>query len=95
MNKAELKNAIVGILRKNDVAKAAFFGSYSQNTFHEDSDVDILISFKNNDKTLLDLIALKQELEEQTNKKFDVLTYNSLYPKLKDSILSEQEIIYG
>ena len=46
-------------------------------------------------KSLLDLAALKLELEECLERKVDVLTYNSLHPLIKKHILSEKKIIYG
>ena len=58
----------------------------------KDSDIDILVEFKGK-KSLLDLVGLKQELEEILKRKVDVLTYNSLHPLLKDRILREQEVI--
>jgi len=46
------------------------------------------------DKTLFDLIDLQFMLENALKKKVDVITYNSLSPLLKDSILREQIPIY-
>ncbi len=54
--------------------------------------IDILVEFKG-EKSLLDLVGLKIELEERLGKKVDVLTYNSLHPLLKERILNEQEVI--
>ena len=54
--------------------------------------IDILVEFKG-EKSLLDLVGLKIELEERLGKKVDVRTYNSLHPLLKERILNEQEVI--
>ena len=61
---------------------------------NENSDLDILIQF-NEDKSLFDLIGLKLELEEKLKIKVDIITYDSLNSKIKEQILSEQEIIYA
>jgi len=87
-----LKNKIIPILQRNDVKRAAVFGSFVRGEQKEDSDIDILVEFKG-EKSLLDLAGLKIELEEALNRKVDVLTYNSLHPLLKDRILREQKVI--
>ncbi len=88
----QLKEKILPVLRRYDVARAAFFGSVATGDFKQDSDIDLLIEFKG-EKSLLDLSALKIALEELLEKKVDVLTYNSLHPLLKNRILSEQKVI--
>ena len=89
----ELKEILIPLLRKNDVIKAGIFGSYVTGENNENSDIDLLVEFVEG-KSLLDLVGLKYALEEETNKKVDVLTYNSIYPKLRDIILNEEIILY-
>lgn len=88
----EFKNIIMNTLEQNDVNRASFFGSLVRGELTDDSDIDILVDFKGK-KSLLDLVGLKQELEDVLRRKVDVLTYKSLHPLLKDRILSEQEVI--
>ena len=88
----EIKSLILQILKKNNVKKAALFGSIVREDATEKSDVDILIEFEGK-KSLLDLVGLKLELQEILNRKVDVLTYDSLHPLLKDIILNEQVVI--
>jgi len=88
-NLENIRRRIVPILRENGVIKAGLFGSCARGEIKKNSDIDILIKFKGS-KSLLDLIALEQELEEKIGKKFDVLTYKSLHPLLKDRILREE-----
>lgn len=90
----ELKKKIVPILKKNDVKRAAIFGSYAHGDATEKSDVDILIEYKNDDKSLLDLVGLKMELEEKLNKKVDLLTYDSIHHLLREYIFKDQKIIF-
>ncbi|MCK5660882.1 MAG: nucleotidyltransferase family protein, partial [Methanosarcinales archaeon] len=75
----QIKNRILNALRQNDVSRASLFGSVVRGELTEDSDIDILVEFKGK-KSLLDLVGLKQELEEILKRKVDVLTYNSLHP---------------
>ena len=83
------KEIILEILRKHDVKKASLFGSIVREEMSTDSDIDLIIEFKG-DKSLLNLAALKIELEEKLSLKVDVLTYNSIHPLLRDQILAEQ-----
>lgn len=80
---------VTRVLRKNGVKKAALFGSFARGCAKKKSDIDLVIEFRGK-KSLFDLVALKQELEECTHRKVDVVTYKSLSPLLKDKIMSEQ-----
>ncbi|KKK42883.1 MAG: Nucleotidyltransferase domain protein [Candidatus Lokiarchaeum sp. GC14_75] len=87
------KDLIIEILKKHDVKRASLFGSIVQGEMTSKSDIDLLVEFLGN-KSLLDLARLQIDLEEKLKLKFDVLTYNSIHPLLKDQILAEQvEII--
>jgi predicted nucleotidyltransferase len=88
----EIKEKVLEILKKHYVKKAAFFGSIVRNELTEESDIDILIEFKGK-KSLFDLANLQIDLEDSLQRKFDVLTYNSIHPLLRERILSEQEVI--
>lgn len=88
----EIKKKIISILKCHKVKRAAIFGSFVKGKRRKDSDIDILVEFKG-EKSLLDLVGLKLELEKTLGRKVDVLTYNSLHPLLRDIILKEQKII--
>ena len=84
---------IIPTLKSQGIVKAGIFGSYATGEAKENSDVDLLVELKD-DKSLLDLVGLKLELEDVLGRKVDVLTYNSLHPPLRDIILNEQKLIY-
>jgi predicted nucleotidyltransferase len=88
----EIKNRITPILKKYGVKKASLFGSIVKGESTEDSDIDILVEMPET-ATLLELAALKIELEEILKKNVDVLTYDSLHHLLKDKILHEHEAV--
>lgn len=83
----------IPILKRHEVKKAALFGSFARGEAKARSDVDLLIEYKRKDKSLFDLVNLKTELEEILGRKVDIVTYNSLYWRLRDQILSEQVMI--
>jgi len=86
----EIKNKINSILKKNGVKKAAIFGSYARGEETKKSDVDILIEYENDDKSLFDFIGLKLDLEKELKKKVDLVEYSTIKPRIKERILSEQ-----
>ena len=92
MNIEEIREKILPILKKYKVKRAGIFGSMARNEETEKSDIDILVELPD-EASLLDLVGLKMELEEVLRKKFDVLTYDSIYPPLREPILSEEVAI--
>ena len=87
-----LKVRIISVLQKHDVVHAAIFGSFARGEEREDSDLDILVEFGEG-KSLLDLVALKLELEESLGRKIDVVTYSALHPEIREKVLEEQVAI--
>jgi hypothetical protein len=92
MTRNEIKSVIIPILQKYDIIKASLFGSIVRGEATEESDIDILVEFKKG-RTLFDLVGLKMELEDILKKRVDVLTYNSINPRLKKYILKDQEAL--
>ena len=85
----EYRQTIVPILIRNDVDKAGIFGSFARNEAREDSDIDILVNFKSR-KSLFDLSRLEMELEKESHRKVEVITYDSISPLIRDRILKEE-----
>ncbi len=89
----EIKKKIVPILKRGDVKRAAIFGSFAHGDATKKSDVDVLIEYAHDDKSLFDLVELQSELEKALKRKVDLLTYDSIYHRLRDRILASQKII--
>ena len=93
-NIREIKKKITPILKNHDVKKAAVFGSFARGEQNKKSDIDILIKFKrDNDKSLLDLVGLKLDLEEVLKRKVDLVEYSTIKPLLRKTILKEQALV--
>ena len=88
-----IKKKIVPILKKHAVKRAAIFGSFARGEAEEKSDVDILIEYKTKTKSLFDLVDLKSDLEKTLDRKVDVITYRSIYWRIRERILAEQIVI--
>ncbi len=90
----DIKRKILPTLMQFDVVKASVFGSQVRGEATSTSDLDLLVEFSGK-KSLFDLVNLKLALEELLRCKVDVLTYNSIHPLIKDTILSEEVVLYG
>jgi len=86
---ASIKRKALPVLRRHRVKRAAIFGSVARGSATKKSDVDFLIEYQDKNKSLFDLVDLKEALEEALGKKVDVVTYTSINSKLRDRILAE------
>jgi len=84
----EHRTSIRKIARRHGAANVRIFGSFARSTAVEGSDVDILVSLDEG-RSLLDLVSLKQELEDALGRPVDVVTERSLSPYLRSQVLSE------
>lgn len=90
----EIREKIVGILKKHGVKRAGIFGSYVRGEARKDSDIDILVEVKK-DLSLLDFVGIQLELEERLRRKVDLVEYSTIKPLIKKRILNEEKRIYG
>ena len=74
--------------KKYFVDKFLLFGSYANNCQTQDSDIDLLVSFKK-PVDMFEFIDLQDYLANLFNKKIDLGTLNSLKEFIKDKILKE------
>ena len=90
----EVKRRMLPILVRHDVIRAAIFSSFARGESKEnsDSDFDILVELPNT-KSLLNLVALKLELENELKREVDLLTYRGLHPRIREKAIKEQVAI--
>ncbi len=88
----DFRQKIIVTLRRHDVVHAALFGSFARDKAERKSDVDLLVQFRG-EKGLLDLVALKLELETTLNRNVDVVTYRALDSRIRDQVLEEQVVL--
>lgn len=88
-----IKRKVLPVLKRHAVKRAALFGSFARGDAKARSDIDLLIEYKSADKSLFDLVDLKSELEEILERKVDIVTYDSIYWRLREQILAQQVVI--
>jgi predicted nucleotidyltransferase len=75
----------------NEIDKIGVFGSYAREEETKTSDIDLLVTLKNQ-IGLFKFVRLQKDIEETLNLKVDLVTPQALHPALKNKILSE--VIY-
>jgi predicted nucleotidyltransferase len=82
------REAILRIATQYGASNIRVFGSVARGEAGPESDIDVLIHLEPG-RSLLDIVAIKQDLEELLGRKVDVLTESSISPYLRDRILKE------
>ncbi|MBI4127789.1 MAG: nucleotidyltransferase family protein [Parcubacteria group bacterium] len=85
----EIKRKILPILKAAGVTRSSLFGSVARGEASATSDVDILVELPR-DKSLLDFVDLKLQLEDTLHTKVDLVEYDTVKPLLKPYILNDQ-----
>lgn len=87
-NIVEQREAILRIAAKHGAKDVRVFGSIVRGQAGKGSDVDILVHL-DDDRSLLDHIALMQDLEDLLGCKVDVVEEDALHQLIRRRVLSE------
>ena len=82
------RDAILRIARSHGAMDVRLFGSYAKGEEKPESDLDLLVTLEPH-RSLLDLIAIKQDLEDELEIEVDVVTEASLSPYFRDQVIKE------
>ena len=94
MTRQDINTAIINYLHPYDPERIGIFGSFARQEDNDESDIDILVRFRNT-PSLLDLARIHRELSSVLGKKVDVVTESALKnEKLKQYIYNDLIIIF-
>ncbi|MCL2328824.1 MAG: nucleotidyltransferase family protein [Bacteroidetes bacterium] len=88
------KNIIINTILPFNPVQIGVFGSTARGENTEKSDIDILYQLKNS-VGLLNLVRIKNSLEEKLNRKVDLVSKKYINQKLKPHIMNDLKIIYS
>ena len=82
------REEILRIAGAHGARNVRVFGSVSRGEAGTESDVDLLVKLEPG-RSLLDLIAIKQELEDLLGREVDVVTEDAVSPYIREQVLKE------
>lgn len=82
------RDDILRIAQRHGAQRVRLFGSVARGDSGEGSDVDLVVALDEG-RSLLDLVALKQEIEKLLHRSVDVVTDRALSPYIRDRVLAE------
>ena len=79
---------ILQIATSHGARTVRIFGSMARGEAGPDNDIDILVNL-NPGRSLLDIVAIKQDLEDLLGRKVDVVTEAAISPYIREQVLKE------
>lgn len=84
------REEILKLATRYGATRLRVFGSIIRGDATESSDVDLLVAF-DSDRSLLDLIGFKQDVQALLGRKVDVVSEGGISPYLRERILDEAQ----
>lgn len=82
------RSEILRLAVKHGAKNVRLFGSVARGEDRLDSDIDILIELEP-ERSLLDRIGLKYDLEDLLGRKVDVVTEKALHAHIREAVLKQ------
>ena len=92
MSLEEIEATLISFLGNYGARRIGIFGSYARGEQRPDSDLDLLVDFRDR-KSLLTLVRIERELSEKLGVKVDLLTEKAISPYLIDRIKADLKVI--
>jgi hypothetical protein len=94
MERQAINNAIINYLSPYRPERIGIFGSFARHEEKKDSDIDILVKFKET-ISLLELVRIHRELSALLGKRVDLITEQALKnERIKKYIYEDLQIIF-
>lgn len=95
VERKQLIERVRDYFKNKPIDKAWIFGSFARNQESYDSDIDLIVKFKQpNDLDLFDYVGLKIGLEEITGRQVDLVEEGYVLPNAKKKVEEEKVLIY-
>jgi predicted nucleotidyltransferase len=82
------REAVLALAARYGASDVRVFGSTARGEAGPESDIDLLVTLESS-RTLLDQIALWQDLEDLLGRKVDVVTESALHHAIRERVLRE------
>ena len=95
MERKQLIERVRNYLKNKPIDKAWIFGSFARSQESYDSDIDLMVKFRQpNNLDLFDFVGLTIDLEEITGRQVDLVEEGYILPNAKKKIEEEKVLIY-
>jgi len=84
----EKREEVLKLAHQHGASRVRVFGSVAKDEDTEASDLDLLVEMESG-RSLLDLVAIKQDLEELLGCRVHVVTEAAVSPYLRERVLQE------
>ena len=84
----EHREKILELAARHGASNVRVFGSLARGEGTESSDLDLLVTLEEK-RSLLDLVGLKQDIEDLLHRPVDVVTEPALSPYIRKQVLAE------
>ncbi|MBS3141543.1 nucleotidyltransferase domain-containing protein [Candidatus Woesearchaeota archaeon] len=88
----EAKELILKDILKNKIKKIILYGSFAENKFTFNSDIDLSVEFDKINKE--EATLFRKRILANSNEKIDIQIYNFLDEKIKKEVIDKGKIIY-
>ncbi|WP_259115048.1 nucleotidyltransferase family protein [Salinibacter ruber] len=82
------REEVLRLADEHGALNVRLFGSAARGEEDAESDLDLLVDMEEG-RSLVDHVALKQDLEDLLGREIDVVTERSLHPRLRERVLRE------
>ena len=90
------QEAVEAFCRKHGLRKLSLFGSVLRDDFRPDSDVDVLVEFREGVRAgFLTMAAMERELSQLLGRRVDLRTPAELSRYFRDDVLQAAEVRYA
>lgn len=85
---SRLEMHITPVLKRHGIFRAGLFGSAARGELRSGSDIDIVVQLSKN-QSMVQFIALKQDLERRLARSVDLVEYRAIKPALRARIMKD------
>lgn len=83
-----IKRAVTPVFKRSGIRRSELFGSFARGEATLSSDVDFLVEYAP-ETSLLDVIQLRDDLQQVLGRKVDLVSYRAISPRLRPHIMKD------